>query len=109
MQYDDFSEAAIVAFWNEVEKQGMSTVDVALNAETATLSAKTHGKEFTDTDFVSVQLNAYDVMLQWDRLADSWVTDEGYYASMDRETGNVIKKALNLKPTGIEVLVCEVN
>ena len=104
MQYDNFSESAITAFWSKVAELNMSPVDIELDTETATLTAKTHGKTFVDPSAVCVRLNAYEVMLLWDKLAESMASDEYYDATTTRESESILEKAKDLKPKTIEIV-----
>ncbi len=95
MQYEDVNDEAALAFWSSILKLNTNLVDIEFNTETATVIASdANRKEKNDV----VKLNFFSMMIKWDKLSDSWVSDDDYEKIVSEEAKAAFDIINNLKP-----------
>lgn len=106
LQFDEYSDLAIFEFWNKVVELQGGGVRLNLNTETGTVTAVCNEWHLmADSTAIGVRLNAYEVMIRWDRLAYSATPDELYSKLVSEEAKLILAKFKSSKPKSI---ICEV-
>ncbi|AJQ97850.1 hypothetical protein [Gynuella sunshinyii] len=105
LQHDEFSDAAIQEFWDRVSDINEKGVSLEFNSETATVVAHKVNWLSEGLAPAGVSLNAYEVMLKWDRLSENpKISDDEYEKLIQQEVSMIIQSIKSLKPSGIEVI-----
>lgn len=104
LQFDEFSDEAILRFWQKVSNLKNKKIVLEIDTETANLVALS--SSINACGFFGVKLNAYETMKKWDCLAnDPHVSDAAYDEQINQEVGLIVKKLEVLKPNQVEVLI----